>query len=280
MSLQQSPQTPLFMRKQIVLVITVKLLLQFSTIQAQHLTHDVGFHIDYLAIQTDYGARNDFSSSYGNRGISLSFSHTVHFFNNDLRWNFDHPIWSHLAIRNELSIITKVNLKHYGRYLDGNNSVVVNQLRSMTGSTRMLSMGFQLEYYFRCLRDFMYPYPDWKLNPYFLAGLRYNAFKTDLNSSLGDWRQDPSVLPEKWRPSEALAIGKGNTFSAVFGSGFRYKLNPKFDLNAQLSWHFFFSDAVDGLQADVVENQDNEWSVNFQIGIIYHLNYLRPLKLF
>jgi opacity protein-like surface antigen len=267
------------MRNLIIGAMILASLFQFANVRAQHLTHDIGFHLDMLAIQTDYGARNDFSSSYGNRALSISLSHTVHFFNNDLRWNYDHPIWSHLAIRNELSIVTKVRLKHHGRYVDG-SSIVADQLRAMTGSTQMLSMGFQLEYYSRCLKDFLYPWSDWKWNPYVLAGLRYNRFKTDLNSSLGDWRQNPSVLPEKWRPSEAVSIGKGKTFSTVFGGGLRYKLNSRMNLNAQLSWHFFFSDAVDGLQADVVENQDNEWSVNFQVGLIYHLNYLRPLKVF
>lgn len=251
----------------------------FSSLSAQHFTHDVGFHLGASAIQTDYGVRNDFLSSFGNRGVSLSFSHTVHFFNNDLRWNYDHPIWSHLAIRSEIGYITKTNLRHYGIFVDRDN-LLGSQLRAMTGSTSIFHTGFQLEYYIKCLKDFIYPYSDIKWNPYLLGGIKYNLFKTDLNSSLGDWQQDISVLPTKWQTPGALFIGKGKAFSAVFGSGFRYKLTPKLDLNTQFSWHFFFSDAVDGLQANVDENKDNEWSVNFQFGIIYHLNYNRPFKIF
>ena len=130
------------------------------------------------------------------------------------------------------------------------------------------------------MKDFLYPWSDIKWNPYFLVGVKYNMFRTKLSSSLGNWQQDINVLPEKWRLPGALSIGSGNAFSTVFGGGFRYKLTSKLDINTQLSWNFFFSDAVDGLQADVVENQDNEWSVNLQLGVIYHLNFSRPLRVF
>ena len=68
-------------------------------------------------------------------------------------------------------------------------------------------------------------------------------------------------------------VGTEQAFAGTFGGGIRYKLNKKMDLNAQLNWQFFLSDSVDGLKANVIENKDNEWLINFQVGVIYHLNY-------
>jgi len=249
------------------------------SVNAQHFTHDIGFHAGTATMQTDYGLRNNFLSSYGNSAISLSFTHTLHFFNKDPRWNSDHKIWSYLALRSEVNIITNANFQHYGEFAEQNTDLGT-QLRAMTGTTSVISFGFQLEYYLRCLKDFIYPWSDMKWNPYVLAGLQYSIFNNDMTSTLGDWRQDINVLPAKWRVPGALDIGPGTTFAGTFGGGIRYKFNSKIDLNLQFNWQFFFSDAVDGLQASVLENKNNEWLLNLQFGVIYHLNFDKPLFLF
>lgn len=246
---------------------------------AQHFTHDIGFHAGTSTMQTDYGVRNNFLSSYGNSAVSISFTHTLHFFNKDPRWNADHKIWSYLALRSEINIITDKALQHYGTFTEGNTDLA-RLLRGMTGITNVTSIGFQLEYYMRCLKDFIYPWSHLKWNPYILGGLQYSMFNNDLTSTLGDWRQDISVLPTKWRAPGALDIGKGTTFAATFGAGIRYKFLPKIDFNLQFNWQFFFSDSVDGLTASVIENKNNEWLLNLQFGIIYHLNFDKPLSLF
>jgi hypothetical protein len=105
-------------------------------------------------------------------------------------------------------------------------------------------------------------------------------FNNDIQSTLGDWRQDITALPVKWRTPGALDVGPGTTFAGTFGGGIRYKFNPKIDFNLQFNWQFFFSDAVDGLQANVIENKNNESLLNLQFGVIYHLNFDKPLFLF
>lgn len=255
------------------------MLLVNQVTNAQFFTHDVGFHAGTATIQTDYGVRNNYLSSYGNSAISLSFTHTLHFFNKDPRWNADHKIWSYLALRSELNIITNGNFQHHGRFVNESTDLG-RQLRAMTGTTNITNVGFQLEYYMRCLKDFIYPWSDIRWNPYVLAGLQYTMFSNTLNSTLGDWEQDITVLPNKWRTPGALDVGKGTTFAATFGAGIRYKFNPKIDFNLQFNWQFFFSDAVDGLQANVIENKNNEWLLNLQFGVIYHLNFDRPLSIF
>jgi hypothetical protein len=247
------------------------------TANSQHFTHDIGLHAGTATIQTDYGVRENFLSSYGNSAISLSLTHTLHFFNKDPRWNADHKLWSYLALRSEINIITNANFQHHGQFIIGNTDLA-RQLRAMTGTTNITSIGFQLEYYMKCLKDFIYPWSDIKWNPYILAGLQYSSFSNTLNSELGDWEQDITVLPTKWTVPGAIKIGKGKTFAATFGAGVRYKLTSKLDLNGQLNWQFFFSDTVDGLRARVVENKNNEWLINLQVGVIYHLNFDKPLS--
>ena len=258
----------------ILLLVLVQL-----TANAQHFTHDIGFHAGTATIQTDYGIRDNFLSSYGNSAISISATHTLHFFNKDPRWNADHKLWSYLALRSEINIITNANFQHYGRFVNQDTDLG-RELRAMTGTTSITSVGFQLEYYIKCLKDFVYPWSDIKWNPYILAGIQYSRFKNTLNSTLGDWEQDITVLPDKWRVPGALDVGPGSTFAGTFGAGIRYKFTSKIDFNAQLNWQFFLSDAVDGLQANVIENKNNEWLINFQVGVIYHLNFDRPLSIF
>ena len=66
-------------------------------------------------------------------------------------------------------------------------------------------------------------------------------------------------------------------FSLAVGLGTRFKVAPKIDLVAQFTYQYFFSDQVDGLQAPVIENRNNEWLLNLQFGVVYHLNFSSPL---
>lgn len=271
-----APKSPKLRKNLAILLFVIFAILPAKS---QHFTHDIGFHVGTATIQTDYGARDNYLSSYGNSSISLSFTHTLHFFNKDLRWNYDHKIWSYLALRSELNIITNGKFEHHGPYVLG-NTPMARDLREMSGSTSITNLGFQLEYYFKNLRDFMYPWSSTEWNPYVLLGFQYSKYNNSLSSTQGDWRQDITVLPEKWRTPGAIDIGKGNTFGVTFGGGVRYKLNSNIDLNGQFNWQFFLSDSVDGLQASVDENKNNEWLINLQFGVIYHLNYHRPLRTF
>jgi hypothetical protein len=175
-------------------------------------------------------------------------------------------------LKTEFNIITKANFQHHGIYTEGNTNLAI-QLRAMKGTISMFSFGVQAEYYFKDLSEFMFPFSDMKWNPYLNIGLKYSSYKNTLTSELGDWRADINILPSKYRVPGHLAVGNGGTFSFILGAGTRYKLSEKFDLAANFNWQYFFSDAVDGLQANVLENKNNEWLLHIQVGIIYHLNF-------
>jgi hypothetical protein len=240
--------------------------------KAQHLTHDVGVFAGTATIQTDYGQRDEFFSSFGNSAISFSLVHYLQFFNIDTRWNSDNEIANHLMIKSEFNFLSKETFKHHGTYTVGNN-LLAQQLRAMSGTITMTSIGMQAEYYLKDLREFMFPYSDIKWNPYFSLGFKYSLYTNTLNSTLGDWRTDITVLPSKYQGANQLSIGSGSALSFTLGAGTRYKLSEKFDLAANFNWQFFFSDAVDGLQAVHISNKNNEWLIHLQFGVIYHLNF-------
>lgn len=240
--------------------------------KAQHLTHDIGVFAGTATLQTDYGQRGEFLSSYGNSSLSFSLVHYLHFFNIDTRWDSKGDVFTnllnHLMIKTELNFMEKEGFQHHGEYAEGNNPSAI-LLKNMTGTISMISFGFQAEYYFK---DFLFPYSDMNWNPYLSLGFKYSNYKNTLKSNLGDWRTDITVLPLKYRTPGNLNVGKGGAYSYVLGAGTRYKLSEKFDLATNFNWQFFFSDAIDGLQANVTENKNNEWLINLQIGVIYHLN--------
>ena len=239
---------------------------------AQHLTHDVGVFIGTATTQTDYGQRDEFFSSYGNSSLSFSLVHYLHFFNIDTRWNSEDDVANHIMLKTEFNLMSKADFQHHGEYTLGNNQLAI-QLRAMKGSIVMTNFGVQGEYYFKDLREFMFPYSDMKWNPYVSLGFKYSRYKNTLTSDLGDWRSDISVLPIKYQGADQLAVGSGGAFSLILGAGTRYKLSEKFDLAGNFNWQYFFSDAVDGLQANHLSNKNNEWLIHLQVGIIYHLNF-------
>lgn len=247
------------------------LLISFSS-TAQNLTHEIGVFAGTATIQTDYGQRNNFLSSYGNSSLSFSVIHYLHFFNKNTQWNSQEDLLNHFMVKTELNYMAEESFKNYGEYTEGDSPSAI-RLRNMIGTISMVNFGFQLEYYYKELKEFMYPYSEIKWNPYLSLGFKYSSYYNTLKSNLGDWRADITILPIKYRTPGHLAVGSGGAFSFVLGAGTRYKLNEKFDLAANFNWQFFFSDAVDGLQANVPENKNNEWLIHFQLGIIYHLNF-------
>ena len=129
------------------------------------------------------------------------------------------------------------------------------------------------------LKDFITPYSDIEWNPYITFGVNLAFYSNTLKSDLGDWRTNRKLLPEKYQPLDALKIGSGTALNFTVGLGTRYKLTKKIDLATQLQWQIFLTnaDAIDGLQANVSENKNNELITSFQFGVIYHLNFNDPL---
>ncbi len=254
--------------------ITLLLLLSSSAILAQEHenTYEAGLFIGRASIQTDYGERGDFESAANNASISYSLVHYTHFFNKLRYWGRDFTLLYHIMIKSEINFLQGANLKHYGKHIKG-PSLEAEKLRAMKGKISMLNLGVSFEYHFIDLYEYMNGYNLTKLNPYLSFGVKYNFFKNSLSSDLGDWEQDISVLPQKYQTPGALALGSDSVFSFTAGVGLRYRLSELLDLSGIVNFEVFMSDNIDGLQANVIENKNNEWLVNLQLGLIYHLNF-------
>ncbi len=247
-------------------------LLFFASTKAQTiLTHEVGIIIGSGSIQTDYGARNNFESTFGNFGFGIGVIHYLSFFKS----NWQYPYFAdHFKIRTELSYTTN-KFKHRGPFVDpSKTSLLANQLRAMHGGNRQINFGFQLEYY---LKNFYLnktqQFDDAKFYPYFSVGIRYNIFKPYVISDLGDWHQDITLLPAKWQLPGAIFEKTGGTFSVSVGTGLRYRLNENWDLVTDFRYQQFFSNTVDGLNAPVVENKRKEGMFFLNFGLVYRIPY-------
>ena len=261
------------MKTPITIIFVIVSILEFT---AQHYTHDIGAFVGSTSLQTDYGQRGNFASDWNNNGTSFSVAHYLSFYNRTLRWDPNNVLHNHLMVKTEIQYLSNANLKHYGKW-SKKNSYGGEQLRAMKGTLRMLDFGINLEYFLHPLEEYVYPYSDIWFNPFFTFGFKYSLYTNSLSSDLGDWNKDINVLPKKYTLKNALDIGSGEALSLSVGLGTRYKLAPKIDLVAQFTYQYFFSDTIDGLQAQVYENKNNEWLLNLQLGIVYHLNFNTPL---
>lgn len=257
--------------------ITIIFLIVFILeVKAQHYTHDIGAFVGTSSLQTDYGQRGNFASEWNNNGMSFSVAHYLSFYNRTLRWDPNNVLHNHLMVKTELHYLSNSKLSHHG-YWAQKESYGGEQLRAMKGTVRMLNVGVNLEYFLHPLEEFVYPYSDIAFNPFFTFGFKYAFYNNSLKSDLGDWQEDKSILPQKYTLENALAVGSGEAFAITIGLGTRYKLTEKLDLALQYNYQYFFSDKIDGLQAEVFENKNNEWLLNIQLGIVYHLNFSSPL---
>ena len=238
--------------------------------KAQHLNHDVGLFVGIAVPQTDYHQAKDPLSKFSNTGKSISLTHYLQFYNKSTRWNADGFFTNHIMLKSELNFVSKPKLRNSGKYTEGNGNLA-QILRAMKGSFSVISLGIQAEYYFKDLKEYMHPYSYMKWNPYVTFGFQYAMYNNTLTSDLGDWTNDPMILPSIFNNPNDLAIGSGGIATVVFGGGVRYKLSKSIDLAGNFICQHFLSDAVDGLQSSSPKNKNNDYFAHAQIGIIYHL---------
>lgn len=256
-----------------IIIFVIAFVLEFN---AQHYTHDFGVLGGFTSLQSDYGERGDFSSEFNNNSSSIAIAHYLHFFNRTLRWDPNNTLRNHVMLKSEIHYVNNTKLEHHGKWVEGRSSIA-DQLRAMRGSLNVLSVGANFEYFLFPLEEFVYPYSHLKINPFVTFGARYSFYNNNLTSDLGDWKNNRNLLPRKWSTDEALSLGSGSTFALTAAVGTRVKVTKRMDVVAQYGYQYFFSDEIDGLNADEAANKNKEWLTNIQFGLVYHLNFNRPL---
>lgn len=261
-----------------IIAISILLFGYSNTANAQFgFSHEIGVIVGPVAFQSDYGERGDFTTNAGNSGIGIGL---IHYLNFSYRAECDcytpeTYFNDHFKLRSELSY-NKTDLKHFGEWVEGNNSIGKQQLKAMYGSTAVTNIGMQLEYYPLSIREFTAT--NRSLAPFISLGGQFSFYNTESASTMGSLGTPLTTFPKYLTPSDGRPYGftteSGTVWSVISSIGTRYKLSPLSDLILDLRFQYYFSDWVDGLNQNkdlYKENKANDWLVWLNFGYIYYL---------
>ena len=245
-----------------------------SSAAQSSVAHEVGGFFGSSFMKSDYGQRNDNSSSYGNAGFAIGLVHYINFSSKSMSSAY---FKEHFKVRSELSF-NKTTLNHFGKWAENGNSIGKQQLRAMEGKSSILNLGAQLEYFpFSRIHDFEYTIGG--ISPYVSLGIQYNFYSANSSSTMGELGTSKTTFPKYLAPSDGHPYGfsseSSSTWSVVSGIGARYKLTALSDLMIEARLQYFGSDWVDGLIPNkeiYTENKYNDWQVWMTFGYIFYLD--------
>ena len=137
-------------------------------------------------------------------------------------------------------------------------------MAAMKGSTKIYSFGAHVEY---LIFDSYY---DKKFEPYLVAGFHYNIYDPEIETELGDWEDDPNLLPTDFL-DEGNNVGLSHSPSFSFGVGTRYNVG-NISLFLEMKTQRFLSDTIEGLNPQTGENKNKDWLSLAQVGVVFKLN--------
>jgi len=232
----------------------------------QNLNHEIGLSVGATSMQTDYKERaNDFVGSYRNVGFVVGASYYLSFSPSAVRWN-DRTVFlkNHFRLKLDANYIQNT-FAHRGRSIYANSNLVdAAKMAAMEGSTKIYNFGGHIEY---LIFDSYY---DRKFEPYLVGGLYYTIYDPEVESKLGDWKDNPTLLPEEYL-NGGIHLDQAITQSFAFGAGSRYNvgnLTLFFELKAQR----FMSDEVEGLNPQTGDNKTKDWLSSAQFGVIFKIH--------
>lgn len=237
------------------------------------IAHEVGAFLGPSIMKSDYGQRNDASSSFGNTGFAIGLIHYLNFSSKSMSAAY---FKEHFKVRSELSFY-KTTLNHFGEWVENGNSIGKQQLKAMEGKSSILNLGAQLEYFpFSKIHDFENTIGAF--SPYVSLGILYNFYNVASSSTMGELGTEEATFPKYLVPSDGHSYGfsteNRSTWSLVYGIGTRYKLNRMSDLLIEGRLQYYGSDWLDGLNPNkeiYTENKYNDWQVGLTFGYIFYL---------
>ena len=218
--------------------------------------------IGYLNMQGDFGQRNDFSTTMGNSGGMLG---------GKIYFNLANPDGAGKFLKFPLGFNTGYSALSFSKaYNDAPQSVNVLKIKAITGQVYFLNLSFGVEYHIADLRNVDYFSTNLfsKLDPYFGVGVGAMFYGVDIESSLGNYKKNPTILPEGFE--NRVYADPGIVPSLNLEVGLRFRISQELQLNFNNKWMYFMSDKVDGLVPDpqLVENKYNDWLFSPSIGIV------------
>jgi len=140
-------------------------------------SHEIGLFVGAASFQTDYGQRNHFMSNVGgNIGTSVGLVYYYQFADYRYQWYSRGSFFNeHFKLRADLSY-ANAKLNHFGKWVDEPNpkgdETQRDQIRAMTGTATVYSLGTQLEFYYKDVVDYGLRYYGTVFNPYAGIGLQ------------------------------------------------------------------------------------------------------------
>ena len=201
----------------------------FSMLAQFGFSHEVGAFVGGVALQSDFGVRNDFKTNSGNTGFAVGLVHYMNFaYSAECNCYSPETYFNdHFKVRSELSY-NSTKLEHFGEYVK-KNTTTGNQLKAMRGEAKVTDLGMQLEYYPLSIREFTAT--TGSLAPFISLGAHFTFFQNKTYSELGAM-DTPISTPIKYYG--AWSDEGGSTMSVVSSIGTRYKLTELSDLFVEL----------------------------------------------
>ncbi len=266
------------MNAKFLLKVFFLLLIGIQEVRSQFgFSHEIGVITGPVVFYSDFGQRNDFETNSKNVGFGVGLIHYLNFsYRSDCNcYTRDTYFNDHFKVRNELNY-HKTEFEHYGEWVrPEKTSLMARQLRAMSGSSTVIEVGSQLEYFPFSIRDFAAG--GYKIAPFLSMGIHWVHYDPEVTSARGNLN-NPFTTPVKYM--NAFQQEPASTWAIVGSVGIRYKLTPMSDLMLDGRWTYYFSDYVDGLKptlenngsVPVPENKANDWAYWLNVGYILYLN--------
>jgi len=218
--------------------------------------------VGYINFQGDFGQRGYFETTLGNSGGVLGAKVYLNFLDSDRA-----QCYSCTHIKFNVSLNTGYSALSYGSAYENANFV---KLKSFTGQIYFVSLGFNAEYHLADLKNINFFSSSFlnKFDPYFGLGFGGMYHNTDVESSLGNFEKDLTLVPN----SLVGGIHNGSSFAPSLNAevGLRYRFDESMQFVFSNKWRYFFSDDIDGIDPDpkLVDNKYNDWFFTPSLGVV------------
>ncbi len=263
------------MRTKILLVLFLLGLSNLSYSQLE-VYNEIGVYGGMSQLQSDYGQVDNLNLETISYGLGLLFYVSVDDYDVSYR-PLRNYLKNHLKLRSELSF-SEFNHRHLNKiaFKDNLNS---KKLEAMRGTTNLLHLGAQLEFYFFNMVEFENEKEPFHFNPFVSFGGGLNYYDTKAYSTLGEVGLIATTFEKFTFPSEgrkySVSTESKFTYSIATNVGTRLNVARGHDIIIDARFQYFFSDWIDGLNPNrelYPENVTNDTFIGINIGYIYYFD--------
>jgi len=249
------------------IIFTILVVFSMQSINAQ-LIQEYEINVGYSIFQGDYGIRGRFPTTLGNYGGVLGGKAYFKL----LGQNDDINCYSCNHLKFPLYFNVGYSLLNFDRTDYSTSTPAGLRLRSFRGRVFHTSVSFGIEYHIGDLFNISNINTSFFSNfdPYFGATGGVAAYVTRLKSDLGDFKADPSILPESFRGGR-IFDHPGIVPMVSLEAGLRFKISKNTHGVITGKWLYYLSDKVDGVvpNPELVDNLYNDWQFVPSFGIIF-----------